>query len=93
MRRGAGKSPDRDRALEILRAGGSITTASVAVGVPARTVKVWARAAGVAFPPSTPEQRASMQRKAKQNRVTWSRIGNRVRAENRAARRIEEGGS
>ena len=52
-----GKSPDRDRVIELLRAGMCPLDVSIATGIPTATIKRWARAAGIAVVKPTQAER------------------------------------
>lgn len=56
-----GKSPVKDRAVELLRGGASVYAVAAATGVATTIVKRWARAAGIAVPVITMDDRQRMQ--------------------------------
>ena len=71
-RRETGKSPAQDRSLDLLRAGKSALDVSIATGVGTATIKRWARAAGVAVPAVTFEERE--RRQAERDRTRSARV-------------------
>jgi hypothetical protein len=63
-----GKSPEHDRALEMLRAGMRVYDVAAATGVPHPTIKRWARAAGIAVPAVTETDRVRSQARLERTR-------------------------
>jgi hypothetical protein len=63
-----GKTPEHDRALELIGQGRTLVDAAAVTGIPTATIRRWAKKAGIPITDPTPAQKAELADRWKRTR-------------------------